>query len=45
MANCGFPRQRLREWLAGHEQAFQHFGGVTDTMVVDNAKAKRGQFH
>ncbi len=35
----GFPRQRVREWLAGHEQAFQHFGGVTDTVVVDNAKA------
>jgi transposase len=34
-----FPRQRLREWLAGHELAFQHFGGVTDTVVVDNAKA------
>jgi transposase len=34
-----FPRQRVREWLAGHEQAFQHFGGVTDTVVVDNAKA------
>lgn len=34
-----FPRQRLREWLAGHEQAFQHFGGVTDRVVVDNAKA------
>jgi transposase len=34
-----FPRQRLREWLAGHEQAFQHFGGVPDTVVVDNAKA------
>lgn len=34
-----FARQRLREWLAGHEQAFRHFGGVTDTVVVDNAKA------
>ncbi|MCC6773241.1 MAG: IS21 family transposase [Gemmatimonadaceae bacterium] len=34
-----FARQRLREWLAGHEQAFQHFGGVTDRVVVDNAKA------
>jgi transposase len=34
-----FPRQRVREWLAGHELAFQHFGGVTDTVVVDNAKA------
>lgn len=34
-----FPRQRLREWLAGHEQAFQHFGGVTDTVVVDNPRA------
>ena len=34
-----FQRQRLREWIAGHEQAFQHFGGVTDTVLVDNAKA------
>jgi len=34
-----FQRQRVREWLAGHEQAFHHFGGVTDTVVVDNAKA------
>ncbi len=34
-----FARQRLREWIAGHEQAFQRFGGVTDTMLVDNAKA------
>ena len=34
-----FPRQRLREWLAGHELAFQHFGGVPDRIVVDNAKA------
>ena len=32
-----FARQRLREWLGGHELAFQHFGGVTDRMVVDNA--------
>lgn len=34
-----FPRQRLREWLAGHELAFQHFSGVPDRIVVDNAKA------
>jgi transposase len=34
-----FERQRLREWLAGHEHAFQHFGGVPDRVVVDNAKA------
>ena len=34
-----FRRQRLREWIAGHEQAFHHFGGVTDTVLVDNAKA------
>lgn len=34
-----FPRQRLRDWLSGHEQAFQHFGGVPDRVVVDNAKA------
>lgn len=36
---AAFPRQRLRDWLAGHELAFHHFGGVTDTVVVDNAKA------
>ena len=29
-----FPRQRLHEWLAGHKLAFQHFGGVTDMIVV-----------
>ncbi len=34
-----FGRPHLREWLAGHEQAFQHFGGVTDRDVIDNAKA------
>ena len=34
-----FARQRVREWLSGHELAFQHFGGVTDRMVVDNARA------
>jgi transposase len=32
-------RQRLRDWLAGHERAFQHFGGVPDRVVVDHAKA------
>jgi transposase len=30
---------RSREWLAGHELAVQHFGGVPDRIVVDNAKA------
>ncbi len=34
-----FPRLRRREWIAGHAQAFQHVGGVTDTVLVDNAKA------
>jgi transposase len=34
-----FQRQLLREWIAGHEQAFHHFGGVTDTVLIDNAKA------
>jgi transposase len=34
-----FPRQRLTDWLAGHEQALQHFGGVPDRIVLDNAKA------
>jgi transposase len=32
-------RQRLRDWLAGHERAFRHFGGVPDRVVVDNARA------
>lgn len=34
-----YPRQRLRDWLAGHEAAFAHLGGVPATVVVDNAKA------
>jgi transposase len=34
-----FPRQRLRDWIAGHELAFQHFAGVPDRIIVDNAKA------
>lgn len=34
-----FARQRLTEFLAGHEQAFRHCGGVPDRVVVDNAKA------
>ena len=34
-----FRSQRLREWIAGHELAFQHFAGVPDRLIVDNAKA------
>ena len=34
-----FPHERLPAVLAGHEQAFQHFGGVPAVIVVDNAKA------
>jgi transposase len=34
-----FRRQQLREWLAGQELAFQHFDGVPDRVVVDNAEA------
>ena len=34
-----FRAQKLREWIAGHELAFQHFGGVPDRIIVDNAKA------
>ena len=33
------PHQRWREWLAGHELAVHHVGGVPDRIVVDNAKA------
>ncbi|MDN5933087.1 MAG: IS21 family transposase [Pseudonocardia sp.] len=33
-----FPHARLDAVLAGHEQAFQHFGGVPLQIVVDNAK-------
>jgi transposase len=33
-----FPHERLDAVLAGHEQAFQHFGGVPLQIVVDNAK-------
>jgi transposase len=33
-----FPHERLDALLAGHEQAFRHFGGVPLQIVVDNAK-------
>jgi len=33
-----FPHERLDAVLAGHEQAFAHFGGVPLQIVVDNAK-------
>ena len=33
-----FPHERLDAVLAGHEQAFQHFGGVPLQVVVDNAR-------
>lgn len=33
-----FPHERLDAVLAGHEQAFTHFGGVPLQIVVDNAK-------
>lgn len=32
------PHARLGAFLAGHEQAFQHFGGVPDCVVHDNLK-------
>jgi transposase len=33
-----FAHERLAAVLAGHEHAFQHFGGVPAQLVVDNAK-------
>lgn len=33
-----FAHERLQAVLAGHEHAFQHFGGVPAQLVVDNAK-------
>ncbi len=33
-----FDHERLDAVLAGHEHAFQHFGGVPAQLVVDNAK-------
>lgn len=33
-----FPDERLDAVLDGHEQAFRHFGGVPEQIVVDNAK-------
>lgn len=31
--------QRQRDWLLGMEHAFQHFGGVPEEVLVDNAKS------
>jgi transposase len=33
-----YPNERLAAVLDGHERAFQHFDGVPDNIVVDNAK-------
>ncbi|MGH7635116.1 MAG: IS21 family transposase [Gemmatimonadaceae bacterium] len=33
-----FRHERLDALLAGHEQAFQHFGGVPEQIVLDNAR-------
>ena len=33
-----FPHERLHAVLTGHEQAFQHFGGIPAQVVLDNAK-------
>jgi transposase len=34
-----FPDQKLSSWLLGTEKAFRRFGGVTRTVLTDNAKA------
>ena len=34
-----FAHQRQSAWFGGIEGAFLHFGGVTDEVLVDNAKA------
>lgn len=34
-----FPDQKLASWLSGTENAFRRFGGVTRTVLTDNAKA------
>lgn len=33
-----FPHERLDAVLEGHEQAFRHFGGVPEQIVLDNAR-------
>ena len=35
---AAFANQRQSSWFAGVEGAFLHFGGVTDEVLVDNAK-------
>lgn len=34
-----FRSERQRDWFAAMEGAFRHFGGVTEEILVDNAKA------
>ena len=47
VATLGFSRRcyvevfgslRQRDWIAGLERAFQHFGGVPEELLTDNAK-------
>jgi transposase len=33
-----FPHERQAVWFEGLESAFHHFGGVPETMLLDNAK-------
>lgn len=35
---AAFPHERLDAMLQGHEQAFRHFGGVPEQIVLDNAR-------
>jgi transposase len=32
------PQQRQRDWILGIEHAFAHFGGLTEALLIDNAK-------
>ncbi len=34
-----FTDQRVDSWFAGMESAFRHFGGITETVLLDNPKA------
>ena len=36
---AAFRHERQSAWLDGLERAFQHFGGVPEELLLDNAKA------
>lgn len=38
-----FPDMRMGSWIAGHNHAYEFFGGVPAITIPDNLRTGRGQ--